>query len=111
MTLNSTDEMFDGLLDEGTESLGKIKEGFSSLFKEFLGLKNSKKLELELHDSIGDIMTKVGIDMLFNKNSSLRSMNMNDVKNLKYILSKKRMTETQAEELLIKKGLIEKICN
>jgi hypothetical protein len=37
-------------------------------------------------------------------------MDRNDMKNLKYILSKKKMTELQAVNMLLDKGLIRKHC-
>ena len=104
-------EQLEGILTKGGKFLGRIANFFNSLFQDFFGIKKRKNVSLDMNDSIIDIMNKVGNDLIFNKNSMLHDISRKDKRNLKLILEDKNMTEQQAVDYLIKKGLIRKICN
>jgi hypothetical protein len=104
-------EQFDGIFDNGSHTIGSITDSFSSLFEDFFGGKFKNDAPLSMSDSLADVMRKIGIDLIFNKNSNLHSMNRNDIDNLKNILKNKKMTETQAIKDLIDRGLMTKDCN
>ncbi len=105
-----SEEQFDGILDKGGNPMGSITKFFSDVFHGFFGVKTKRGTQITMNDSISDIMKKIGIDIIFNKNSMLGSMNKNDISNLKTILRNNNITELEAEKLLIDKGLIRKFC-
>ena len=105
-----SEEQFDGILDKGGKPMGNITTFYSEVFHEAYDVKANKNTQINMNDSIMDIMKKIGIDIIFNKNSVLGSMSRNDISNLKTILRNNNMTEGEAEQFLIDKGLINKFC-
>jgi len=108
---NEDVEQLEGVLTEKGKFLGRITKFFNNLFQDFFGVKKGERISLDMQDSIIDIMNKIGNDLIFNKNSMLHNISRKDKMNLKLILENRNMTEQQAVDYLIKKGLIRKICN
>ncbi len=102
---------FDDILNNGKTKLGNISDSFTSLFEDFLGGKFKKGVTISLNDSMTEVMRKMGIDLIFNKNSTLHGMSRNDIANVKAILKDKQLTLGEAINILVEKGLMHKICN
>jgi len=103
-------ELFDGLLDDSGDYLGSMTTVYTELFEDFFNGKLKKNMKIDMNDSLMVIMQKIGADMIFSKNSSLKSMHRKDKANLKAILTNKSMTKLDAVKQSIREGLIQKIC-
>ena len=64
-----SEEQFDGILDKGGNPMGDITTFFSETFHAAFDVTAKKNTQINMNDSIMDIMKKIGIDIIFNKNS------------------------------------------
>ncbi len=63
-----------------------------------------------MEDSMGDILMKIGTDIIFNENSALHGLTKTDRTEIKKAISNKPLTKTEAIALLRKLGYIKKVC-
>jgi hypothetical protein len=101
------ESLFGEMVASEDGQFGLIEDAIGNIFGGFLGVKD---LKVKMTDSIEDILQRVGLDMIFNKNSTLHNMDNNYKSNLKALLKNKGLTEAKAIDILIKKGLIRKNC-
>ena len=105
------EEDFSELLEgEDGGYMGNVTDTFQSIFEDFFGKKVKSDEDLLLEDSIGDIMMKIGIDIIFNKNSALKDFTKSEKDKIKKVFGKSKLSRTEALNLLIDQGYIRKQC-
>jgi len=99
------------LSGEDGSFLGKVKSFFKNMFKDFLGVTVKDANSINLNDSLYETLDKIGLDLIFNKNSMLKSMPTYKKKAIKTrIGTDAKMSKAEAVKFLTERGYIKKVC-
>jgi hypothetical protein len=95
-------------LEQDGDPYGKVTAAFEGIFGDFLGTNLSGTIDI--NDSLLTIFAKIGKDIIFNKNSALKSFTKSDKTEIHQIIDPYSLSDRELIKFMQSKGLIEVKC-